>query len=124
MDTTHNGLTDIDVARKYLALANRAINDGTEFELSFTAYKNMVRAKYCKFTGIVMSDTQHTQHESYRTIDRIDNKKGYISGNVCACSYMANQLKARFENPVLILKPEHAIAIALEVIKVRDARTI
>jgi hypothetical protein len=33
------------------------------------------------------------------TIDRIDNTKGYVPGNVMAISRMANNFKSIFENP-------------------------
>lgn len=33
------------------------------------------------------------------TIDRIDNTKGYVKGNVMAISNRANNLKSIFENP-------------------------
>jgi len=89
---------DCYVARKLNAKANNAKDRGIEFNLSFQAMKNLLSASKCYYTGIVLSKPDAgAQKANDLTIDRIDCTKGYVRGNVVACSYAANQLKAQFE---------------------------
>lgn len=92
--------SDIQIARNYTAKADNARSRGIEFGLSFTAYKNLVRAKKCKVSGVLLT-TPRPQKEllaTDRTIDRIDSRKGYVSGNVMAVCHGVNNFKAFFEN--------------------------
>lgn len=94
---------DCYVARKLNAKANNAKDRGIEFNLSFQAMKNLLSANKCYYTGIVLSKPDAgAQKANDLTIDRIDCTKGYVRGNVVACSYAANQLKAQFESAGLI----------------------
>lgn len=94
---------DCYVARKLNAKANNAKDRGIEFNLSFQAMKNLLSANKCYYTGIVLSKPDaNAQKANDLTIDRIDCTKGYVRGNVVACSYAANQLKAQFESAGLI----------------------
>lgn len=94
---------DCYVARKLNAKANNAKDRGIEFNLSFQAMKNLLSANKCYYTGIVLSKPDAgAQKANDLTIDRIDCTKGYVRGNVVACSYAANQLKAQFESAGLV----------------------
>jgi hypothetical protein len=89
-------MTDVRIAQKYVSKANNARERGIEFNLPFTSFKNMMRAKKCQYTDIVLTDTGN-QCATDRTIDRIDSRKGYVKGNVIAICHAANQFKGMFE---------------------------
>ena len=103
-DTSSEPIVDFDVfvATKYLSKKMNAEERGLEFNLSLTSMRNLCKAKRCYFSGIPLTDKN-------RTIDRVDNKKGYIKGNVVACCKEVNTLKGQLENEsnVLNLKSLH-----------------
>jgi hypothetical protein len=89
---------DLYVAKKFAAKAQNARDRGLEFTISFMSMKNMLKAQKCYYTGLPMTrQIGSVQRASDITIDRIDASKGYIPGNVVACSYAANQLKSQVE---------------------------
>jgi len=96
-----NKVNDVGLARKYLSKADRANKSGITFTISFMSYKNLMLAKKCKFTGILLTSPRPDKpiRSSDRTIDRLDNNLGYIPGNVVAVCHSANALKAVWENP-------------------------
>lgn len=83
---------DIALARAYLNKADQAKAKGIEFSISLTSFKNMLKARKCFFTGLPLTA------ETF-SIDRIDNTKGYVAGNVASCHLNFNSLKAMIENP-------------------------
>jgi len=83
---------DIALARAYLNKADQAKGKGIEFTISLTSFKNMLKSRKCFFTGLPLTA------ETF-SIDRIDNSKGYIAGNVAAVHLNFNQMKAMIENP-------------------------
>jgi hypothetical protein len=88
---------DLIVAEKLIALSQSAKHRNLEFNLSFETVKNLLEQKYCFYTGVKLSDGGAKQGEppasTQRTIDRVDNSKGYIEGNVVASSVDINQKK-------------------------------
>jgi hypothetical protein len=86
-------MNDISVAKWYLRKAASAKDRGIEFSMSIVTLRNISLAKKCYFTGLPLSNTT-------RTVDRVDNKRGYVKGNVVACHTSFNSLKALIENPV------------------------
>jgi len=107
-------MDDLTIARKYISKASKANHDGYEFKLSFTSFKNMMRSKKCKATGLTLTNPKKDGSRKFtdRSIDRLDNKKGYVKGNVVALCSGANTLKAMFENDQNPLTPEMAIKVA------------
>lgn len=97
--------SDVKLAKRYISKADRARLSGIDFELSITSYRNLMRAKKCGYTGMPLTDpvSGRPTKATDRTIDRIDNSKGYIAGNVIAVSHAANQAKSVFENPAATL---------------------
>jgi hypothetical protein len=85
------------IAQVYLQKIQSAEDRGISFELSLMSFINLMRAKRCAYTGVMLADGPGLP--TSRTIERIDNKKGYVKGNVCTVSYSANSLKAVWENP-------------------------
>jgi len=93
---------DLIIAEKYIKKAESARLAQTEFSLSFVSFKNLMSAKKCGYTNVELtaprSGGKHVL-ATERTIDRIDNSIGYVSGNVIAVCHAANKLKAILENP-------------------------
>lgn len=50
--------------------------------------------EYCPVLGIKLEFNEHWKQDNSPTIDRIDNTKGYIPGNVQVISYRANWCKS------------------------------
>lgn len=88
------------VAEYYVGKARSATDRGVPWKLSLLSFRNMMRATVCPYTGVLMTvpNTQVPKPTDI-TIDRIDNTKGYIPGNVMAISRQANNFKSIFENP-------------------------
>lgn len=91
----HSG-NDVLIAKAFIAKANSSADRGIEFNLSFTSFKNMCKAKKCYFTGLTLTPDTFT-------IDRIDSNKGYVTGNVVACHKDFNNLKSLIENQQTVL---------------------
>lgn len=88
-DSSKGKLTDLDVAKKMLNLKQSADSRNIKFDLSFNTLKKMMEQKKCFYTG-----RQFDAKGDYAlSIDRIDNKLGYIEGNVVACTVEINRKK-------------------------------
>lgn len=90
-------MNDLEVARKMVRVAAAARDREKDFNLSFLSFKNMMKAKKCKLSGLPLNKDSFT-------VDRINNQLGYIKGNVCACHKMVNRAKNNIES--LNLDPE------------------
>ena len=77
---------DLRCAKKMIKLQQSAKSRGLEFNLSYTSVKNIMRANKCYFTGKPLTNET-------RSVDRVDNTKGYVTGNVVACDIRVNRLK-------------------------------
>lgn len=77
------------VAGKYLQIKRSAMTRNIEFSLTLKDVRKLLNCKFCKYTGIEMGG-----YKEYRlTFDRIDSSKGYVPGNVVACTEIANKMK-------------------------------
>jgi len=81
----------------------RAKNKGLAFDITETSFEIPV---YCPILGIELKRTPIKASDCSPSLDRIDNSKGYIEGNVRVISRRANLLKSNmtYEECVLILK--------------------
>lgn len=102
------------VAEYYIGKIRSANDRQIPWRLSLLSFRNMMRATVCPYTGVLMTKPNlSTPKPTDITIDRIDNTKGYIPGNVMAISRQANNFKSIFENPKYPLDMETAsIALA------------
>ena len=82
-------LTDLDVARKMLNLKQSADSRNIKFDLSFVTLKRLMEQKKCFYTGRLLE----ARCDYALSIDRIDNKLGYIEGNVVSCTVEINRKK-------------------------------
>lgn len=90
---------DLYVCRKLQRKAVDAKARGIGFTMTFTSMKNLMRAKRCFYTGVALAHVKsdNVQLPNTMTIDRIDSDRPYEKGNVVACSYAFNQMKAQIE---------------------------
>jgi len=88
-ETTKGQLTDLEVAKKMLNLKQSADSRNIKFDLSFATLKELMEQKKCFYTGRVLE----SKGDFALSIDRIDNKLGYIEGNVVACTVDINRKK-------------------------------
>ena len=96
-------MDDLTLAKKYISKADNARSRGIKFDMTFTAYKNLMRAKKCFYTGVELSDVVGAAGQ--RTIDRINCNKGYEKGNVVACCLSFNGIKSTMERDGSIFNP-------------------
>lgn len=83
------GITLEVILSKRLQLCRSARSRNLEFSLSDEDVRTLLERKTCYYTG-----ARFSKSEDYKkTVDRIDSSKGYIPGNVVACTNGANQLK-------------------------------
>lgn len=82
-------LTDLIIAKKMVNIFHSAKSRNLEFDISFKKMKQLLTRKTCFFTGIPFEENGDNQ----RTIDRVDNNKGYIDSNVVTCTKRINSIK-------------------------------
>lgn len=82
-------ITDVEVAKKLVNIHSSAQSRNLEFDLTFEYVKKLLEYTTCYYTGVQFSeDGPHA-----RSFDRVDNDKGYIIGNVVACTTDINGKK-------------------------------
>lgn len=82
---------EVRVAKKYTQLLESANNRKLPFNLSLSDVRKLLSRKTCFYTGVKFDDKNNT-----RSIDRIDCNKGYVKGNVVACTLEVNNMKEHF----------------------------
>ena len=104
-------MIDVYVAEKYLKKIANAKLAKHEFQLTFNEYKRLITRKHCYYTGIELTSKRAGANilQTDCTLDRIDNTKGYVNGNVVACCHAFNKLKSTFENPCSLLTIKNAL---------------
>lgn len=78
---------------KYLLTSakSRALATGIEFDLKL---EDLVVPEYCPVFGFKMAyATGRGRTDTSYSIDRLDNSRGYVKGNVAVISWLANRLK-------------------------------
>jgi hypothetical protein len=83
-------IPDIEVAKKMINLQQSATSRNIEFDLSFETVKSLLLRTNCYYTGLKFEDEGKVSF----SVDRVDSKKGYIEGNVVACSIDINSKKS------------------------------
>lgn len=83
-------LPDIEVAKKMINLQQSASSRNLEFDLSFETVKYLMTRTHCYYTGIKFEE----EGKLAFSVDRVDSKKGYIEGNVVACTVDINSKKS------------------------------
>lgn len=88
------GVPDIAVANKFILLRKSAKKRGIEFNLSLTSVRNLLNAKRCYYTGTPLVRGDDSIPANRFSVDRKDASKGYIKGNVVACTEEFNHRKS------------------------------
>jgi hypothetical protein len=86
-----DNISDLDVAKKLVAIKTSADSRGIEFNLSLKRVRQLLNTKRCFISGARLNRIQ--QDPNQLTFDRLDNTKGYTDENVVACSLRINRLK-------------------------------
>lgn len=84
------GGSDEHIARKFLQLKENASSRGLEFSLTLEDVRDLMHTTYCEYSGVAFDSTSITLK---RTVDRINCKRGYVKGNVVACTHAMNCYK-------------------------------
>jgi hypothetical protein len=82
-------ISDVEVAKKLVNIHSSAQSRNLEFNLTFEYVKKLLEYNTCYYTNIPFTEDGPAQ----RTFDRVDNEKGYIVGNVVACTSDINGKK-------------------------------
>lgn len=109
------------VAKAYTNKARHAQSDGIEFALTMNQFRLLYRAKRCQLTGVPLTYTRDGDKlpPSAMTVDRIDNRKCYVSGNVMAVCHAANNIKSTLESPDFLLEVDDIIRMGTRLNKLK-----
>lgn len=103
------------ISSKKSSLKTSARKRNLEFNLSDDDIRILLERKTCYYTGSRFS----SENRKYsKTIDRIDNSKGYVTGNVVACTHGANSLK----NVLLEVQGEGSCSVTLKQLAKMNAK--
>jgi hypothetical protein len=94
-------ITDIEVAKKMLKIFQSAVDRRLDFDLTFPTVKKLLTYKNCYYTNKEFVDDPG--HLYARSFDRVDSSKGYVEGNVVACTVDINQKKSNLTNEEITL---------------------
>ena len=86
---TKPSISDIEVAKKLVNIHSSAQNRNLEFNLTFECVKKLLEYTTCYYTNVQFTE----DGPSARSFDRVDNEKGYVVGNVVACTVDINGKK-------------------------------
>jgi hypothetical protein len=86
-DSKSNTYKDEAVANFYIKKINEAKRRNIEFSISLYSFMEIVKAKQCYYTGYVY------KCNAEKSLDRLDNDKGYVEGNVVSCLSSFNTAK-------------------------------
>ena len=105
-------LRDIEVAKKMLKIYQSAEDRSLEFDLSFETVKQLLLDPNCYYTERLFEESGPFA----RSFDRIDSNKGYVEGNVVACTIDINSKKSNlsFEEIELLYNKLHCIQTSSE----------
>lgn len=74
----------------YSSAKSRAKDKNLDFNIELS---DIIIPEYCPILNIKLFKGTEKRHAGSPTIDRIDNSKGYIKGNIHVISYRANAIK-------------------------------
>lgn len=98
-------ITDEYIARRYISKLANARKANIEFTLPLMSFSNILKTKKCQYTGILLTLPRANApiRGTDLTLERVDNSKGYIKGNVVAVCHEANNIKSLVENTDSVL---------------------
>jgi len=82
-------IPDVEVAKKLVNIHSSAQSRNLDFDLTFEYVKKLLEYSTCFYTNVTF-----TEDGPYaRSFDRVDNDRGYVIGNVVACTTDINGKK-------------------------------
>lgn len=88
-------------ARQYMDLYAKSQEEAVAFTLSIDELTELLRTKECYFTqeALVMEHSEHAQmiNDNQIAIARLNHSKGFVTGNLVACSHKALLLKGELD---------------------------
>jgi len=69
---------------------SRAKRDNREFNIEVS---DIIIPDICPVLGLFISKEAKGRQDNSPSLDRIDNSKGYVKGNICVISWKANNIK-------------------------------
>ena len=82
-------ISDVEVAKKLVNIHSSAQSRNLEFNLTFECVKKLLEYTTCYYTNVPFTE----EGANARSFDRVDNEKGYVVGNVVACTVDINGKK-------------------------------
>lgn len=83
-------VSDLEIAKKMLKIYQSAVDRKLEFSLTLETVRKLLSYPTCYYTN-----RKFEEEGNYaRSFDRIDSSKGYIDGNVVACTVDINGKKS------------------------------
>ena len=79
-------ISDVEVAKKLVNIHSSAQSRNLEFNLTFECVKKLLEYTTCYYTNVPFTE----DGPNARSFDRVDNDKGYVVGNVVACTVDIN----------------------------------
>lgn len=107
-----SSISDVEVAKKLINIYQSAQDRKLQFNLSFEYVRRMLEYKTCYYTNKLFTE----DGPNARSFDRIDSDKGYIEGNVVACTIDINGKKSN-------LSFEEISCIYLKLVKKKGKET-
>ena len=104
-DEIREDIKDLEVAKKMLKINQSASDRGLAYDLSFKTVKRLMSYKRCYYTNKEFKE----DGPFARSFDRVDSSKGYIEGNVVACTIDINGKKSNLSNEEIIILYEKLI---------------
>jgi hypothetical protein len=87
----------------FLSIKARAAKKGLEFNLEES---DVTTVKSCPVFGVALVRSSKIHSWNSPSVDRIDNTKGYVKGNIQVMSYLANSMKRDATDEQLIIFAE------------------
>jgi hypothetical protein len=85
-----SSISDVEVAKKLINIYQSAQDRKLQFNLSFDYVRRLLEYKTCYYTNKPFTE----DGPNARSFDRVDSDKGYIEGNVVACTIEINGKKS------------------------------
>lgn len=82
-------ISDVEVAKKLVNIHSSAQSRSLEFNLTFECVRKLLEYTTCFYTNVTFTE----EGPNARSFDRVDNEKGYVVGNVVACTVDINGKK-------------------------------
>ena len=81
-------IPDVEVAKKLVNIHSSAQSRNLDFDLTFEYVKKLLEYSTCFYTNVTFTE----DGPNARSFDRVDNDRGYVIGNVVACTTDINNL--------------------------------